>query len=64
MWCSGMGEKKDGLVILRERRVKSVSDIESPRRRGRPAKWKDRVEDYMHERGADREGEIEQARKE
>ena len=32
-----------------------VNEIEGPRRRGRPVvRWKDRVKEYMHERGADR----------
>ena len=42
-----------------------MSDIECCRRRGRPVVgWKDRVKEYMHERGADRGGGIELARKE
>ena len=42
-----------------------VSGTESPRRRGRPVvRWKDRVKEYMHERVADRGGEIELAKRE
>ena len=32
-----------------------VSETKSPRRRRRPVvRWKDRVKEYMHEKGADR----------
>ena len=38
---------------------KYTSEIVNPRRRGKPVvKWKDRVKENMHERVADREGEI------
>ena len=41
-----------------------VSEIEDPRRRGRPViRRKDKVKEYMHERDANRRG-IEQARME
>ncbi len=37
-----------------------VSEIEGPSRRGRPlGRWKDRVKEYMCERGATRERERE-----
>ncbi len=42
-----------------------VSEIEGSSRRGRPlGRWKDRVKEYMCDRGACRGGQIEQARKE
>ncbi len=42
-----------------------VSEIECPNRRGRPlGRWKDMVKEYVSERGATREGRLEQARKE
>ena len=35
--------------------LRYVSEIEDPMRREKPIlKWKDRVKEYMHERGADR----------
>jgi len=42
-----------------------VSEIEGPSRRGRPlGRWKDKVKEYMCERGAGRRGRLEQARRE
>ena len=42
-----------------------VSEIKGPRRRRRPVvRWKDRVKEYMHERGTDRGRGIELVRKE
>ncbi len=42
-----------------------VCEIEAPSRRGRSlGRWKDRVKEYMSERGVTRGGELEQARKE
>ena len=42
-----------------------VSETEDPRRRGRPlVRWKDRVNEYMHERGTDRERRLQQVRSE
>ncbi len=42
-----------------------VSKTEGPDRRGRPfGRWKDRVKEYMSERGATRGGSLEQARRE
>ena len=42
-----------------------VSETEGPRRRGRSVvRWKDNVKEYMDETVADREGGIEQGRKE
>ena len=40
-----------------------VSETEDPRRRRPVVGWKDRVKEYMHDRGADRRGSIEQARR-
>ena len=60
VWCSGMRGKNtlrwyDHLDRKKnEHFVKKVyvSEIESPRRRGRPVvKWNDRVREYKHERG-------------
>ena len=40
-----------------------MSEIEGPRRRGRPVvRWNDRVKAYMYERSADKGWEFEQAR--
>ncbi len=42
-----------------------VSEIEHPGRRGRPlGKWKDKIKEYMSERGATRGEGLEQARRE
>ena len=42
-----------------------MSEIKGPSRRGMPVvRWKDRVKKYMYERGADRKGGLEQARRE
>ncbi len=42
-----------------------VSETEGPSRRGRPLGiWKDRVKEYMSERGATRGGGIEEVRRE
>ena len=41
-----------------------VSEAEGPKR-GRPVvRWKDRIKEYMHETVDDREGDIEQAKRE
>ena len=76
-WC-GMGPCANGLKCCvvewvkrntspqSEEFMKKVyaSEIENSRRRGRlVVRWKDRVKEYMHERVADRGGEIEQARR-
>ncbi len=42
-----------------------MSETEGHSRRGRPlGRWKDRVKEYMSERGATRGGGLEQARRE
>ncbi len=42
-----------------------VSEIEGPSKKGKPlGRWKDRVKEYMSERGATRGGGLEQARRE
>ncbi len=42
-----------------------LSELEGPGRKGRPpGRWKDRVKEYMSERGATRGGGLEQARRE
>ena len=61
-----MGENKYfGMVWSSKEFVKKVcvSEIDGPRR-GRPVvKWRDSVKEYMHERGVDRVGVLEQARR-
>ncbi len=67
-----MGEKKCYEIVFIERMkseefVKKVylSKSVGPNNRGRPLeKWKDRVKDYMCERGATRGGGLDQARRE
>ena len=42
-----------------------ASEIEGPRRRGRPlVRWKDMIKEYMHQGSAYRGGRFEQARRE
>ena len=58
-WFGHIGKKNS------EKFVKKVyvSEIEGPRRRGRPVvRWKDRVKEYIHEKGTDRRGRLKQAR--
>ena len=56
-WFGHMERKKSEEFVKKV----FVSETEGPRRKGRPVvRWKE----YMHERGADRGGMIEQARRE
>ena len=49
-------ERKKNKKSVKKKKV-NASEIEGSRRRGRPVvRWKDRVKEYMHERGADRSG--------
>ena len=67
MWCSRMGKKKYFEVdhFERKKEKKYMSGIEDPKRRGRPVvRWKDRVNEYTHERIGDRGRGLQQARKE
>ncbi len=68
-----MAERKYIKVFSHSERMKSkdfvekvnVSEIEYPSTRGRPlGKWKDRVKEYMCERGASKGGEIEKGKRE
>ncbi len=59
MWCGGMGEKEHPEIEMMENEelVKKVyrSSVEGPKRKGRPlGRWKDRVKEYLRERGARR----------
>ena len=48
-------KNRSGMVILREWRICLESEIEDPRRGRSVVRWKDRVKEYMHDRGTDRE---------
>ena len=70
VWYSRMIENNYFEVVLsykeNEEFVKKVyvSEIRGPRKRRRPiVRWKDRMEEYMHDRVANRGGGIEQARR-
>ena len=41
-----------------------VNEIEDPSKRRSVVKWKDRVKEYMHKRGAEKGGGLEHARME
>ena len=60
-WFSHLERKKSEEFVKKV----YVSEIEGPRRRGKPvARWKDRVKEYMHERVAGRGRGIELVRRE
>ncbi len=68
LWSGGMGEKKYIERMGSEDFVKEkvyVSGGVGPSHRGRPpGRWRDRVKEYMLERGATGGGGLDQARRE